>query len=67
MVEGLLEGEALTGYKDLIKNDLSNSRRLQANGVHEVVAGLVQYCYGEVNSAACKMTSTLFYSYSKRQ
>ena len=49
-------------YKDIIENDLSNSRRLQAKGLHEVVAGLAQYCYGRVNSATNKMTSALFYS-----
>ena len=40
------------GYKDLIENDLNNSRRLQAKGLHEIVAGMAQYCYGGVNSAA---------------
>ena len=54
-------------YKDLIENDLSNSIRLQAKGLREVVVELALYCYGGANSAANKITSALFYSLSRRQ
>ena len=55
------------GHEDLIENDLSNSRRRQSKGLHELVAGLAQYCYGGINSAACKVTSAWFYSLSRCQ